>query len=59
MPFAQTRDLTVVPRQVLPGLLSALHLKLGHPSKYQLTKVFHRYFFALYVGCHASSPKVF
>ena len=47
MPFAQTRDLTVVPRQVLPGLLSALHLKLDHPSNYQLTKVFHRYFFAL------------
>ena len=47
MPFAQSQDLTVVPRQVLPGLLPALHLKLGHPSKYQLTKVFHSYFFAL------------
>ena len=47
MPFAQTQDLTIVLRQVLPGLLSALHLKLGHPSKYQLTKVSHRYFSAL------------
>lgn len=46
-PFTQTRDLIVVPRHVLPGLLTALHLHLEHPSKTQLLNVFQRYFYAL------------
>ena len=47
MPFSSARDLIVVPHQGLPGLITALHLKLQHPSKSQLAKLFHRYFYAL------------
>lgn len=46
-PFAPSLDLTVIPTHILPGLLSALHLRLQHPTKLQLAKVFHRYFYAL------------
>ena len=46
-PFMRTRDLIVIPRSVLPGLLTALHLRLQHPSKSQLHRVFHRSFYAL------------
>ncbi len=46
MPFALTRDLIVIPVKALPGLVSALHLRLQHPSKSQMLKIFHRYFFA-------------
>ena len=38
------RDLIVIPSQVLPGLVSSLHLCLHHPTKSQMMKVFHRYF---------------
>ena len=34
----------VVPQNLFPGLVSALHLKLVHPSKYQMTKLLSRYF---------------
>ena len=37
----------MVPRHVLSGLLTALHLKLQQPTKLQLSKVFHRSFYAL------------
>ncbi|KAK3741258.1 hypothetical protein QZH41_019955 [Actinostola sp. cb2023] len=37
----------VVPRQVLEGLLTALHIKLEHPSRHQLRSAANRYFFAL------------
>jgi hypothetical protein len=40
-PFAPSSDLTVIPLHILPGLLSALHLRLQHPTKSQLAKVFH------------------
>lgn len=46
-PLAPSRDCIVVPRQVLDGLLTALHLRLSHPSCLQLKKVFSRYFYAL------------
>lgn len=46
-PFTQTRNLIVVPRHVISGLLTALHLRLQHPSKTQLHRLFHRYFYAL------------
>ena len=46
MPFSSARDLIVVPPHGLPGLITALHLRLQHPSKSQLTKLFHRYFYA-------------
>ena len=51
-PFAPSQDLTVIPVHILPGLLSALHLRLQHPTKTQLTKVFHRYFYALDADKH-------
>ena len=46
MPFAPSRELIVVPRQVLDGLLTALHLKLSHPTKHPL-KLVRRNFYAL------------
>ena len=45
--LAPSRDRIVIPRSVLPGLLTALHLRLSHPSKYQTKQVFDRYFYAL------------
>lgn len=40
-------ELIVVPRYAISGLLMALHLRLEHPSTYQLKQVFQRYFFTL------------
>ena len=37
----------IVPRDYLHGLLESLHIKLNHPSKLQLQKVFQRAYFAL------------
>ena len=41
------RELIVVPREVLPGLCMALHIKLRHPTAHQLKQVMQRQFFAL------------
>ena len=46
-PLAPTRERIVIPRQVLDGLLTALHIQLCHPSCHQLKQVAHRYLFAL------------
>ena len=46
-PFQPPRDRIVVPRTVLDGLLTALHIRFSHPSKYQTKRLFSRYFFAL------------
>lgn len=46
-PFMQTRELIIVPRHMLHGLLTALHLRFQHPSSTQLLKVFQRHFYAL------------
>ena len=60
-PLLPTRECTVVPRQVLDGLLTALHIQLNHPSAHQLKMVTRRYLFALDMdkaieritdGCH-------
>ena len=48
-PLSPMTDHIVIPRSVVHGLLSALHLKLEHPTAYQLTRVFERDFFALSV----------
>ena len=40
-------ELIIVPQFALPGLLTALHLYLGHPASTQLSKVFHKYFYAI------------
>ena len=47
VPFTPVRNLIIVPQQVLSGLITALHLRLQHPSKSQLVQVFNRHFYAL------------
>lgn len=51
-PYAPVSHLTVVPKTVIKGLLTALHVKLQHPSMTQLRKVFDRHFFALDAEAH-------
>ena len=46
-PFAPVHECIVIPRHVLPGLLTALHIKLEHPTSHQVKQVVIRYFFAL------------
>lgn len=46
-PFSPTRDCIIVPRNVLHGILTSLHVQLNHPSCHQLRTVVNRYFFAL------------
>jgi hypothetical protein len=45
--MSPTRECIVVPRQVLDGLLTALHIQLNHPTSHQLKLVTSRYFYAL------------
>ena len=45
--LAPPRERIIIPRQVLDGLILALHIKLDHPTCHQLKIVVHRYFFAL------------
>ena len=47
LPFTPVADAIVVPRSVLDGLLTALHIKLNHPSRHQFQMVLQRQFFAL------------
>ena len=46
-PLSPARDCIIVPRMVLDGLVTALHIQLDHPSCYQLKQVMHRYLYAL------------
>ena len=46
-PLSRPIELIVVPRSVLDGLLTAIHIKLDHLSKNQLQMVMQRHFFAL------------
>ena len=46
-PLRSKQEKIVVPREYLHGLLVSLHLRLSHPTKLQLKKVFSRAFFAL------------
>ena len=46
-PLVPSRECIIVPRQVLDGLLTALHIQLTHPSSHQLKAVTNRYLFAL------------
>ena len=45
--FGVQRKLIIVPTEIMPGILTALHFHLGHPTKCQLEKVFNRYFYGL------------
>ena len=47
LPFCPTRELTVIPRHLLAGLLTALHIRLQHPTRNQMKKMFNKFFFAL------------
>ena len=49
-PYTGVRNLIVVPSEILPGLLTALHLRFNHPTKSQLTQLFNRHFFAIKSG---------
>ena len=46
-PFVAVTEAIVVPRSVLDGLLTALHIKLNHPSRHQFQMVLQLQFFAL------------
>ena len=46
-PFRTVTDRIVVPRAVVSGLLTAIHIRFGHPSAYQMKQLMDRYFFAL------------
>ena len=46
-PYKADDELTVVPQSLTSGLKAALHLKLNHPTKSQLKKIWDRYFFSL------------
>ena len=56
--FAAPRELIVVPQQVLPGLLTALHLRLDHPSQNELSKAVKRYFWALNLDTALGEPSL-
>ena len=60
-PLTIARECIIVPRQVLHGLVTSMHIKLSHPSRHQLKSVLQRYFYALDMtttiddvtnGCH-------
>ena len=46
-PLVPSTELIIIPRSVLDGLITALHIKLNHPSKHQLEQVMKRHFYAL------------
>ena len=69
LPLQPSRQRIVVPRDIVDGLLTALHLRFRHALKHQLTQIFNRAFFALDIeelarnivdGCHvcASLKKI-
>ena len=49
-PFLPEAELIIVPLYTLHGLITSLHLQLGHPTVTQLTNVFNRNFFSLNVN---------
>ena len=51
-PLVRSSERIVVPRELCDGLLTALHLKLEHPTKYQLKLAFERFFFTLDLDKH-------
>ena len=46
-PLCRYSECIIVPRQVLHGILSALHIKLEHPTEHQLKMVVKRYLYVL------------
>jgi hypothetical protein len=54
-PLGPAIERIVIPQQVLHGVLTVFHLRLNHPTSYQLSKVVNRYFFALNLDNMATS----
>jgi hypothetical protein len=46
-PMTSATELIIIPRSVINGIVTALHIKLGHPTKHQLFNVMKRHFYAL------------
>ena len=46
-PYVSHKDLIIVPVQLLPGIITAIHLRFAHPTALQMTKIFDRYFYGL------------
>ena len=46
-PFTGSRHLIVVPFQIIPGIVTAIHLRYNHPSKHQLKLLYDRHFFGI------------
>lgn len=46
-PFQPEKELLIIPAHVLSGIITAIHLRLNHPTNHQLKRIFHRFFFAL------------
>ena len=42
VPFSSVSDRIAIPRVVVDGLLTALHIKFRHPTAYQLKQLFNR-----------------
>ena len=60
-PFQPERDRIVVPRSVIDGMITAIHLRFTHPSPHQMKQLIGRFFYALdldksiqqvYESCH-------
>ena len=54
-PLQKAIERIVVPRLVIDGLLTAIHLRFNHPSSHQLRQLVTRYFFALDLDRSVSS----
>ena len=54
LPFQRDHERIVVPQSLVQGLITAFHLRLGHPSAYQLKKVLMRYFYAINLEDHVT-----
>ena len=46
-PLVPSTELIIVPRSVLDGLVTTIHIMLNHPPKHQLQLGMRRHFFAL------------
>jgi hypothetical protein len=46
-PLESHQNRIIVPRHIIDGILTAIHIQLDHPSAYQMKKVVSRYLYAL------------
>ena len=46
--YGRDYEQIIVPQNLAPGLITVLHLRLGHPTKTQFKKLWDRYFFAIH-----------